>query len=267
MRVGRVCCVFAAMLWLFCAAALAERVDFGAAGDVQTVCDYLSAHPDVRYADMYESELTREEMALLAEQFPNVNFGWTLHIGDHTLRTDATAFSTLHNNKSKTHTSEDFDVLRYCYNLLALDLGHNDIDDISFLSELPQLRVLILGRNRIEDISVLAQLTQLEYAELFSNRIRDVSALSELTGLLDLNLTNNPVQSLAPLHGMTALERLWCGMNDNLTRFGILTMRDSVPGIEIDSESHPTGGTWRTHARYEVIRTMFGSGEYIPFSP
>jgi len=245
----------------------ARRIDFGhtAVIDARELAAFLDQLPELTAVDMYESELTREQMAYLAERYPDIAFGWTLRIAEHTVRTDATAFSTLHNNKSKQHTSADFDVLRYCKNLLALDLGHNAITDIGFLEDLPNLRVLILGRNQIEDISVLAGLTQLEYAELFSNRIRDVSALTSLDHLIDLNLTNNPIRDLSPVEGLPALERLWCGMNGHVNRKVLRELRAALPDCEIDGESHPTGGTWREHARYETIREMFGSGVYRMF--
>ena len=244
----------------------ATAIDLGEARvtDVDALAAFLRGLPALENVDMYESALTKEQMAYLSEAFPQITFGWTLRIAEHTVRTDATAFSTLHNHSSREHTSEDFEVLRYCKSLLALDLGHNAITDISFLSDLPNLRVLILGRNRVEDISVLAQLTQLEYAELFSNRITDLTPLSGLEHLIDLNLTNNPIRDFTPIVGLTGLRRLWCGMNGHVTRSVVSALTAALPDCEIDSESHPTGGTWRTHPNYTVINTMFTTGTYIP---
>lgn len=65
--------------------------------------------------------------------------------------------------------------------------------------------------------------------------------------------------------GTEALRRLWCGMNGHVTRSVVSALTAALPGCEIDSESHPTGGTWRTHPNYTVINTMFTTGTYIPF--
>lgn len=247
--------------------ALAQKIDLGDTQmtDIRALMTYLQDHPEIDAVDMYATRLTAGQAQTLETAFPDIAFGWTLAIGDHSVRTDATAFSTLHSNKSAPHTSEDFAALRYCKSLVALDLGHNAITDISFLADLPNLRVLILGRNQIEDISVLATLTKLEYAELFSNRISDVSALAGLNHLIDLNLTNNPVADFAPVMGLSGLERLWCGMNSRLDRATQAALREALPGCEIDTQSHPTGGTWRSHARYDVIAEMFGTQTYLPF--
>ena len=245
----------------------AQAIDFGAKdiGDAGALCDFLAQFPALEQADMYGAALTRGQMAQLSERFPQVRFGWTLHFGDHTLRTDATAFSTLHSKNSRFHTSQDFDVLRYCWNLKALDLGHNAITDVSFLEGLTELRLLILGRNQVEDISALKNLTKLEYAELFSNKIRDISALGGLTQLKDLNLVNNPIADFTPIYGIDGMERLWCGMNSRVTREVKNALRAELPGCRIDSESHPTGGGWRDHPHYDVIYEVFGTGVYKPF--
>ncbi|MBQ4224266.1 MAG: leucine-rich repeat domain-containing protein, partial [Prevotella sp.] len=44
---------------------------------------------------------------------------------------------------------------RYCTKLKGLDLGHNAITDISFIENMPHLRVLILADNDLTDISPL----------------------------------------------------------------------------------------------------------------
>ena len=72
-----------------------------------------------------------------------------MYVGDHLVRTDVTAFSTQHTYQSKFHTSKTFSVLKYCHNLVALDIGHNEVSDLSFLEDLPQLKVLILAANNI----------------------------------------------------------------------------------------------------------------------
>ena len=269
------------MLMLLCAGALGEtlqflnvtadtqqkHVDFGAKGvrDIEGLCAFLDQLPALERVDMYASKLTREQMDMLFERYPDVFFGWTVKIGDHTVRTDITAFSTLHNRNSRFHDSDDVQVLRYCRNLKALDLGHNAIEDISFLRDLPELRVLMLGRNSVKDISVLSELKELEYVELFSNQIDDISSLMYLRKLKDLNLVNNHLRDIEVIAGMDNLERLWISMNGRLDKEQIKWLKKALPFCEIDSYSHPTGGTWREHARYQVIHQMFKAMEYIPF--
>lgn len=243
-------------------------VDFGTekVKDIEALCAFLDQLPNVETVDMYESKLAVQEMDLLFERYPDVFFGWTVSIGDHTVRTDITAFSTLHGSSPKPpHTSEDFEKLKYCKNLLAIDIGHNWTEDISFLTYFPKLKVLILGRNRVEDISPLAELKELEYLELFSNYVRDYTPLSQLHNLRDLNVKNNPCKDLSPLHQLTGLERFWAGCYVEIPKAQMQAMEEAVPNCEYDWKSMPTAGTWRKHERYYIIRDMFRSGVYMPF--
>ncbi len=248
--------------------AQATVVDFGTKRirDVEGLCAFLDQLPCLEQADMYHARLSAADMEMLFTRYPDVFFGWTVKIADHEVRTDATAFSTLHTGNPKPpHESEDFEALKYCKNLLAIDIGHNWVQDIGFLRHFPNLKVLILACNKIEDISVLAQLTQLEYLELFTNKIRDYTPLSGLQNLRDLNIKNNPCKDLAPLHELVGLERLWAGCYVKLTKETMRAMEAAVPDCKINWRHMPTDGGWREHERYFVIRDMFRSGVYIPF--
>jgi len=214
---------------------------------------------------MYASKLSREEMDRLFDGYPHIAFGWTLHMGNHVVRTDTTSFSTLH-GKCPEHSEEMFEVLRYCRNLVALDLGHNRIKDISFLRNFPHMKVLILACNKIEDISVLGELEELEYLELFSNRIKNIQPLAKLTQLRDLNISNNPVADLAPLYSMKNLERFWCTMNEKrITGAQRKAMEQALPDCSYYWDGQPTLGGWRKHPHYDTIHAIFNKGGYRPF--
>ena len=159
----------------------AEYIDMGSQRVVQWDAFYtfLRKFPNLKKVDMFATEVYRTKINEIKAEFPDVEFGWTMRISEHTIRTDQTAFSTLHNNKSDPHRSVDFSILRYCTRLLALDIGHNLVEDVSFLHYLPQLRVLILACNiNLRDITPLRELTDLEYLELFKNDIHDIDRKS-----------------------------------------------------------------------------------------
>ena len=123
----------------------------------------LDQYPNLEKVDMFGTPVGYKAVEELEARYPGVEFGWTLRIGDHQVRTDATAFSTLHLSGSATHGQKELALLRYCTQLRALDFGHNGCNDLSFLSGLKELRVLIVAINRLTDISPLAELTNLEY--------------------------------------------------------------------------------------------------------
>ena len=239
---------------------------------LERVEQILDQYPNLEKVDMFSTPVGWKSVEQLEARYPNITFGWTLKIGDHEVRTDATAFSTLHMSGSETHNTKQLSLLRYCKQLRALDFGHNGCDDISFLSELTELRILIVAINRITDISPLANLTKLEYLELFNNQITDISPLTGLTHLMDLNICYNQIQDLTPLTQMPWLKRLWlyrCTSRNSdklLPEETLQMLRDALPEAEIDYQSMPTAGTWRTHPHFDTIHAMFRSPDgYVPF--
>lgn len=247
----------------------AERIDFGHVNveDVDALVGLLDQMPCLTAVDMYESRLSKDDMDMLFNRYPQITFGWTYKIGDHVVRTDITAFSTLHGSSpDPIHTEKDFQWLKFCKGLKAIDIGHNAVKDISWLKSFPELKVLILAVNRIEDLTPLAQLKELEYLELFTNRFKDLTPLKELTSLRDLNIKYNYISDISPLFEMTWLERLWIGKRmDKVPAEQIKMLHEVLPNCEIDWESMPTAGTWREHPHYDTIYNMFRTQEYVPF--
>ena len=235
----------------------------------------LDRLPGLAQVDMYESKLKRAQIEELAEKYPGIRFGWTLPIGDHKVRTDTTAFSTLHNNKSKEHTSRDFELLKYCWQLEALDIGHNKVKDLEFLRNFPNLKVLILACDQVDNIDALASLTQLEYLELFKNNITDISALAGMENLLDLNICFNRLageEAYAPLMELKSLRRLWLYNSNNYSSSSpvnakwVANIKEALPDCHVDAVSYSTQGGWREHSRYDTIFKVFKTSVYEPFT-
>ncbi len=264
----------ASYLGKFTADTSASALDMGdvQVGNMDAFVKFLSQFENLEKVDMYATKIGGKDMDRLAADFPDVEFGWTMRIGDHLVRTDATAFSTLHNNQSKTHNQNQFKYLKYCKNLQALDIGHNSVTDLSFLYDLPDLKVLIVACNiNLHDITPIGSLTKLEYLEIFKNDIHDLSPLANCKNLIDLNICFNRIKDWTPIHGLEKLERLWVYNSNNYSDKQpvpadvVKALKDALPECYIDSKSYSTLGGWRDHNRYYVIYHMFKYGEYIPF--
>lgn len=249
--------------------------------DYDNFIAFLRQLPNLKKVDMFSSEVYAKQVETLAANFPNIEFGWTMLIPctnplhpertPHRVRTDQTAFSTLHNNQCTLHSTADLAILRFCKNLLALDLGHNAIDNLYFLYDMPQLKVLILGKNSLTDITPLGTLTQLEYLELFTNRVTDISPLANCENLVDLNICYNRISDFTPLTNCKKLRRLFVFNANNYTDSNpvpasvIGMLKSSLPGCLVDNITAAAIGAWRTHHRYDTIYEMFWGTEYIPF--
>lgn len=247
--------------------------------DVMTAVACL---PKLKKVDMRKCGLTNEQMETLVNAYPDVKFVWEVKMGTHTLRTDIVGFSTKNPSKYYNESSspeyvekvkktkrlytEDIQVLKYCTDLVALDLGHNYIDDISVLQYLPKLQILILADNKLTDISVFKELPELVYVEIFMNRIEDLSPLAGHDKLLDLNLCQNRVTDLSPLNELTQLERVWCSMNPTLTGAEARALREKLPNAVVNSTTDDdTGDGWREHERYFWMKEYFADNS--PYNP
>ena len=247
----------------------------------QALEDFLRSMPALTKVDMFSTEITQARLEKLAEQFPGIRFGWTIVIpcknkirkdrSVHRLRTDDTAFSTSHNLSCSSHDEHVWEVLKYCPDLLALDLGHNNsIRDISFLNYVPKLRVLIFSFNRNMrgeegpplDISPIGNMKDLEYLEICKSNIADVSPLANCTKLIDLNIGTNHISDITPLYGLKSLRRLFlCGCNSYsgkpFPEEEVEELRKHIPDCDVNNDTVNLGGTWRQHPHYDTLVSMF----------
>jgi len=247
-----------------------------ALADTVELAEALPFLPAVERVYMLNTGLDNEQLVTLCDLFPGILFVWEVQLKHHVIRTDTIAFSTLNPTKYQKVknadgsssfaqrswprlTDEDTWVFRYCRELIALDVGHNYISDLSFLEPLTKLQALIVADNKIEDISPIANLTELIYLELFMNRISDLTPLLGLTKLKDLNISEMQVApDLSPLYQMTGLERLWYTLSRN-TREEERALAAALPDCKCNyTAKHSTGDGWRTHERYFWMRLFFG---------
>lgn len=224
----------------------------------------LAQLPALKRVDLFSSRPTEKQVWAMKEALPEVEFGMTMTIAGFRCRTDDVIFS-MHRRGEPLYKTEAFKQLTLCPDMLALDLGHNRITDLSFLKANPKLKYLILADNRITDLSPLAQLKDLQYLEIFMNKVTDLSPLAELTELVDLNLAYNQVSDLSPLYGLKKLERVWLSKN-GLEEEEIAALQAALPDVEINSTVVlSTHGGWRKHPRFFAMRHTFDRGEFIPF--
>ncbi|MBQ8920838.1 MAG: leucine-rich repeat domain-containing protein [Oscillospiraceae bacterium] len=301
-----------------------------------SVYDQLALLPELREVDLHDQPLSTEERIALAERFPDVNFGWTVHYGEEvydssiteldlsgrklkeedlaelkdvcaqlpnleklvvcdcglsnetlakyreemkdiakvvwrvylgkwSLKTDAVAFSVLiFHYDYRRMTSNDIQVLKYCTDLRALDLGHQAISDLTVIGDyLPELRLLILADNRISDISPLAKLTHLHYLELFVNRIHDISPLAGLHELVDVNISyNGGLSDISALLNSPMMEKVWLE-STSVSNASIQKLKETYPNakvVRVGSGSVDQG--WRWNPRYNQMMDMWYNDYY-----
>lgn len=225
--------------------------------EVESMLKYF---PNLVRVEMCDCGISTEEMAALSKEYPEIRFVWTIKVGNGTLRTDVTAFIPykLGYHMYNPLFDRDCTELKYCVDLVCLDLGHMRIRDISFLREMPKLKYLILADIPCSDFSPLASLTELIYLEIFVTSFTDHELLLGMTKLEDLNIAMTPAKDVSTLQKITSLKRLWTpGVKIDDQQFAELEA--ALPNTLIRRHApHSTAKGWRNHQNYRDMRDLLG---------
>lgn len=233
--------------------------------DTEFFSQQLAYLPSLKKIDMCGCGLSNKQMEVFMEAYPDVKFVWEIRFGHAPVfwkvRTDIECFSTL--GKIRCSDEEFEPLLKYCTDLVALDLGHHNIKDISLLANMKNLQVLILGDNLIRDISPLAELKELQYLELFTCKVKDISPLAELPNLIDICIPDNPIEDITPLLSMKQAKMLWiahCGLNNEEREAISNALPDCTISFFIKDNLCEN---WRVTDRNIAIRKAFGNWQYV----
>ncbi|MGQ9863769.1 MAG: leucine-rich repeat domain-containing protein [Bacteroidia bacterium] len=94
----------------------------------------------------------------------------------------------------------------HCPKLEFLELDACELQDITPLQKLKNLRFLLLPDNEVSQITPLASLKNLEYLDLSGNPLQDISPLQNLANLRFLDLSETSITELSSLTQLTKLE-------------------------------------------------------------
>ena len=228
----------------------------------------ISRLPNVKRLVMCDCGLDNDGYAAIQDRHPDIKIVWEIVLSHWTIRTDVVAFSTFKTTAEEFYLENDEAYyLKYCNELVALDLGHNYVSDLSFLEYMPELKVLILVDNvkekdgetlrHLTDLSELKYVPKLRYLEIFANNVSDLSFLDYMPDLEDLNISYNSVSSIEHLQNMPKIKKLWME-HTYISGAGVSTLRQLYPNARIVSVGEGSiDQGWRTGERYRAVRRMF----------
>ena len=180
---------------------------------------------------------------------------WTVRIGPNiALRTDVDNFMPGHFEVGRLFNAHAYN-LRYCEDMVTLDIGHMTLSDVSFLEFMPKLRHLILAWTEVQDISAISHCKELVFLELDNSCVRDYSPLKECTALQDLNI-GKTYADIEPVLEMTWLENLYmifCSTRSAYTATQTLTDTNVVV-----SGGATVASGWRHLQNYFDMRDNLG---------
>ena len=219
--------------------------------------DALKYFYQLKRVEMCECGIPSEEMDALDKRHPETRFVWMVHIGIGRLKTDDVGCIPyhLHYNLHRPFYDKEAKDLKYCTDLIALDLGHMMVTDLSFLQYMPKLKYLVLGdMELVEDFSYIANLEELVFLEIFQTKFTDVSLLMNMKKLEDLNISWTKLENPELLKEMTWLKRLWCTSIGTSQEF-FKELSAALPDTLVYYKSlHPTEGGWRNSQNYRDMR-------------
>lgn len=224
--------------------------------DLEKKMSYLS---DAKQVFLGKCGLDNEKLAALRERVrDSYKLVWTVQLGKKlTARTDDTTFMPVREHVYY-FLDEDAYNLRYCEDMLCVDVGHMGLTNIDFVKGMPHLQILILAHNgQLQDISPISSCKELIFLELDWSAVKDFTPLVGCTSLEDLNI-GLTYPSVEPLMQMTWLKNLWM-----VDRGGAYQLSQALPDTKIVASADVTvGAGWRNLPNYYKMRDMLGM-EYM----
>lgn len=224
---------------------------------VENALPYL---PELTWVDMSFCGIANEAMDALNKRHADVRFVWTITFTRGQVRTDITYFMPHqlgYHNYSK-FTDRDAAKLKYCTDIICMDMGHMYISDCSFLYYMPNMQYLLLGDTVIRDYTPIGSLKKLKFLELFLTRGSDLSPLARCEQLEDLNLGHTIVTNLDALKELPNLKNLWL-VGAYYDANQLAELQKANPELIICTKGiSSTGEGWRELPNYYAQRDILG---------
>ncbi len=230
-------------------------VALGSTEELEAAIPYF---PSLKKIEMCDTGFSTEELDELNQRWPDVRIVWKIYFSTYSIRTDDTYFCAAATINGADLFDKDMWPFYYCPDMVALDLGHMYMSNLSFVYNMPNLTYLIIAESRVTDLTPLSSCKKLKYLEVFHTDIKDLSPLTECPELESLNLcyTSVPQRNAYPnLMKMEKLGRLWwchCPLNTN-QRSELQKAKPDLIMFLIEG-GEPSGGTWRYDERYYEMR-------------
>ncbi|MBQ2927321.1 MAG: hypothetical protein IJD98_01980 [Oscillospiraceae bacterium] len=201
-------------------------------------------------------EIENEDLAAYRDRVrEDYKVVWTVRLGpDIALRTDKDNFMPNHFGVGRLFDDYAYN-LRYCEDMVCLDVGHMTLTDISFVEYMPKLKYLILAWTEVQYIEPIRSCKNLVFLELDNSCIRDYSPVVDCTALEDLNI-GNTFCDITPILEMTWLKNLYMILGDGGKAW---QASQALPDTHVVASGDATvGGGWRRLPNYYDMRDCLG---------
>ena len=235
-----------------------EEIDLSGAeiGSLEQVEEEMVWFPFAQRVFLGDCGFDNEELAAYRDFVRNqYKVVWTVQLGEKlTARTDDTTFMPVRTYVYYFNDEEAYN-LRYCEDMVCIDIGHMSIHNIDFVEFMPNLEFLVLAHTQVQDISPIKHCRKLKFLELDWTPLRDYSPLVECKALEDLNL-GNTYGDFDPIGTMTWLKNLWM---IGCSRGPAYRMTEALPDTKVMISGAATvANGWRNLDNYYEMRDLLG---------
>lgn len=223
---------------------------------------FASYFPKLQKLIVDSGEIDNDTMADFRERMrENYKVVWTVicgtgKYGSFAVRTDETSFMPLKHN-IYFFFDEDVYNVRYCEDMIAIDVGHMAITDVSFVENMPHLKYLILALTQVRDITPLSTCKELVFLEVDHTAVTDYSPLLGCTALEDLNL-GRTWGDPEPITKMTWLKNLWWVGRSYSVRNTLAETLTETNMLFKPGKKNTTSYGWRKLPNYYAMRDALG---------
>ena len=216
----------------------------------------MAYFPEAKLVFLGECGLDNDLLAAHREQVRDrYKLVWTVSCGSKLkTRTDATTFMPVREYVYYFNDEEAYN-LRYCEDMICIDIGHMSIHNIEFVEYMPNLQYLILAHTQLQYIDPISTCKNLKFLELDWSPVKDLSPLTGCTALEDLNL-GKVYADFTPIEQMTWLKNLWMVECSTAARY---KMTQALPDTKVMVTGAATvANGWRNLENYYAMRDLLG---------
>ena len=206
--------------------------------------------------------IDNETLAALRDKYEGkTQIVWRVYLNGVDCRTDADNFCmSKYNNSWGYLPYANAEPIKYCTEMVTLDLGHANFDRIDFVTTMPHLKYFIFCSAPVTSVEPLRNATELYYLEMFFTQVRDLEPILHLPNLRHLNISHLRLDDYTQLFEMTQLERLWW-VDSGLTEAQQKELQEALPNTKICFwawEDDAVGNYWRDDPSYREMRSNLG---------
>lgn len=220
----------------------------------------MSYLPGVKSLFMGEQDISHDDMAAFRDRVRDkYKVVWYIRLGkSNPIRTDITYFMPGRDcyRDNVTFTDATSYNIRYCEDLISVDVGHLGVKDVSWVATLTNLEYLILAHTAVERIDGIENCKKLKFLELDWSGIRTLDPLKGCTALEDLNI-GNTWPDVSALKEMPWLKNIYMIFGSSKDAY---ELAQALPDTRVVASGTATVSSgWRNLPNYYAMRDALGA--------